>query len=121
MARRIRIPLLLDVVLVDDPREMAELNRAPEISRVISGSGGLLHRALHHRIYGTIRVDAEPLPVFADRGAGARANRQATLEKSLANVDARAIAFDAEVQRLAQYVATGAADVPHAVSVQQFV
>jgi hypothetical protein len=121
MARRIRIPLLLDVVLVDDPREMVELNRAPEISRVISGSGGLLHRAIHRRIYGTMRVDAEPLSVFADRRSGARANRQATLEKSLATVNARAIAFDADVQRLAQYVATGAADVPYAESVQQFV
>ena len=121
MARRIRIPLLLDVVLVDDPREMAELNRAPEISRVISGAGGLLHRVIHRRIYDTMRVDAEPLPVFANRASEVRANRQALLEKSLATLDVRGIAFAADVQRLAEYVASGAARVPHGESVQQIV
>src|SRR5262245_28243374 len=121
MARRIHIPLLLDVVIVDDPSEMVELNRAPEISRVVSGTGGLLHRVIHRRIYGTLRVDAEPLPVFANRASDVRAHRQTTLEQSLATTNVRGNAFAADVQRLAQYVATGAADVPHGESVQQIV
>src|SRR5215467_250233 len=121
MARRIRIPLLLDVVIVDDPEEMIELNRAPEISRVISGAGGLLHRMIHRRIYGTLRVDAEPLPVFANRASEVRANRQTALEKSLITIDVGGSAFATDVRRLAQYVATGTSDLPHGESVQQIV
>ena len=121
MARRIRIPFLVDVVLVDDPREMAELNRSPEISRIIAGDGGFLHRVIHRRIYRTLCVGAEPLPVFAGRASEARATRQATLEKALAHYDVRTPAVAGDIERLGRYVATGVAERSPGVSVQQTV
>ena len=47
MTRRFRIPLVCDVLVVDDLHHMTELNRDARVSRVISASGGLFHRRLH--------------------------------------------------------------------------
>ena len=121
MARRIRIPGLLDLLIVDDPDEMATLNRHPDIARTISGQGGLLHRVLHGRIYGTLRAGGEPLPAFAGRDSAPRAARQTALETSLARYDVRAAPIKSDIERLARYVATGTAEVPIGVSVQQLV
>ena len=119
MAGRLRVPPVLDVAIVDDPRQMAELNRSPAVSRVVDGSGGLLHRAIHRRIYRVLHAGGEPLAVFAARESAPRAARQAALTEHLGRCDVGAGPVAGEVGRLARYVATGDIDVPLGVAVQQ--
>jgi hypothetical protein len=121
MARRIRIPFLLDVVLVDDTEEMTELNRRPDVSRVVSAAGGLLHRVIQRRIASTLHVGGRPLPAFAARDDQARVERQARLEDALGRLDVESEPFASDVKRLGRYVNGQAPDVPVGEAVQQVV
>src|SRR5712691_3390730 len=121
MTRRIRIPLLLDVVLVDDLDQLTMLNRHPDVSRVISGDGGLVHRMIRRRIYGTLTVGRTPLPVFAGRDDLERVKAQVALDEHLTGtVPGDVVPRDA-IEQLARYVAGDDIGVPVGVAVQQLI
>jgi hypothetical protein len=121
MARRIRIPALVDLVLVDDPGEMRALNRHPDLRREIPAAGPLVTRALARRVRGTLAVGDVPLPVFADRDAPGRELRQARLERRLGDLAADLSPLAPEIDTLGAHVAGRAPDVPVGVVVQQAV
>jgi hypothetical protein len=121
MAKRIRIPLLLDVVVVDDAAEMAWLNGSPDVARVPSPAGGLVHRLLHRRVASTLRVGSDLLPAFTARDDQRRAARQATLESDLSKVDLDREPLRSDVQTLARYVIGQAPGLSLGVAVQQLV
>lgn len=121
MSTRLRLPPLLDLVVVDDPGEMDWLEREPAITRELSRSGGWLHRLLHARIYRTLMVSAEPLPVFSGREDGERAVQQDKLEFRL-STPGTAPPLDRDAMRvLARYVAGAGSDEPVGVAVQHVV
>jgi hypothetical protein len=121
MARRIRIPFLLDVVLVDDVEEMTQLNRRPDVARIVSAAGGLVHRVIQRRISGTLHVGRDPLPAFAARDDQSRAERQARLEDALDRLDLEREPLASDIRRLGRYVSGQAPDVPVGEAVQQVV
>ena len=122
MPRRISIPFILDIVFIDDAAQMSELNGQWHISRELSGSGGLVARAIHSRIYRTLRVGETPLPVFTAREYPGRESRQKQLELELDDLAAGGLALQRrDIQKLADYVTGKARDVNVGAAVQQIV
>jgi len=120
MPTRLRIAPLFDIVLIDDPAQMRQLDDDPAISRELSPAGGWIHRLLHARIYRTLTVDAAPLPAFVRREDSLRALSQKKLDLELSS---RApLPLDADAMRtMARYVAGAAPDLPVGIAVQQLV
>src|SRR5262245_25042233 len=121
VAKRIRIPLLLDVGVVDNAAEMAWFNGCPDVTRVPSPSGGLVHRVLHRRVAGTLRVGSDLLPAFTARDDQRRAARQAALETDLGKVDLDREPLVSDVRALANYVTGHALGLSLGAAVQQLV
>lgn len=102
--RRIHIPFLLDVVLVDDLAGITALDADPNLTRVVQHAGPLLNRLLSRRVARAFAIGTTPLPTFTDRANVTRAHRQQELESALARSD---YGFDeqaAELAVLADYV-----------------
>ena len=76
---RIRIPKLLDILLVTDPEQIVWLNQHPNLTRPIDPSRSWLHRILDGRLRGDLSLDGQPLPVFESRDDPRRAQRQKEL------------------------------------------
>jgi hypothetical protein len=123
MARRIRIPFLLDAVIVKDDADMARLDSERSLQRGLSGTGPLLHRFIWRRIRSTFGVDGKGLlPTFEPRENGARAAAQQRAEAWLSGKAAEPQPFDREsIAALAQYVAGAERDLPPGVIVQQVI
>jgi hypothetical protein len=121
MARRLRIPFLLDALIVKDDAEMARLDSERSLQRGLSGRGPLLHRLIWRRIRSTFSIDGKGLlPTFEPRENGARAEAQAAAERLLRNnawdrVDRQSI------EALAAYVAGGEPAEPIGVTVQRLI
>lgn len=81
--RRIRVPLLVDVVLVDHLDDITELNANPQLTRVVQRGGPLLNRVLSRRVARAFAIGTAPLPTFTDRTDAGRASRQHLLETRL--------------------------------------
>jgi hypothetical protein len=113
--KHIRIPLLIDLVIVEDPAQIAELNEHPNVSRVVPRVGALLARTIAHRISGTLTVGTERLPAFAGRSDAVRERRQRKLTEGLPVSRAEALRSTPEFAELARYVAGG--DLPRDVGV----
>jgi Animal haem peroxidase len=124
VARRLRIPFLLDVAIVNDDAEMTRLDSEPALRRGPPDRGPLLHRLLSKRIRDTFSVDDNGglLPTFEPRDDAARAERQQQTEAWLTEMAATSHPFDHDaVAALAQYVAGADGKVPVGVIVQQIV
>ncbi len=104
MARRIRVPWLVDVLLVDDPHEIGELAAEPRLDRRFDAIGPLVNRVLAQRIRGQMHVAGVRLPALAPRDDRRRASRQAELEKELDPASGKPLWDDAHLQELASYV-----------------
>ena len=50
MARRIRVPGLVDIVLVTEPKEIRALDEEPKVDRNFVGRGPLINRLITGRI-----------------------------------------------------------------------
>jgi hypothetical protein len=124
MARRFRIPFLLDVAIVKDDTEMARLDNEPALRRGLSGRGPLLHRLLWKRIRDTFSVgeNGRLLPTFEPRDDATRAAMQQQTEVRLTALASTSYPFDHDaVAALAQYVAGVDPKAPVGVIVQQIV
>ena len=114
-----RLKAILDIITIDDPAEMSEINSHRNISRMLSGSGGKVARATHSRIYKTMRVGDTHLPVFTARENSDRKSRQKKLERQLNGKGL--VSQRGDIQKLADYVAGKGRGVNVGVAVQQIV
>jgi hypothetical protein len=123
MARRLRIPFLLDAVIVSDEAEMARLNNDPALQRRPPDTGPWLHRLLSKRIRNTFSVGVgRLLPAFEPRDSVERADAQREADTRLTRMAATLHPFDrASIATLAQYVVRGGETGPIGVAVQQIV
>jgi hypothetical protein len=76
---RLRVPNLIDLVLVSDSKQIAWLNQHPAITRPTDPSRSWLHRLLDRRLRADLSIDGKPLPVFQPRSDECRAERQRAL------------------------------------------
>ena len=80
---RVRIPGLLDVVVVSEPKQIEELNQHPTVTRNINAGSGLLHRIVANRLLSDLSFHGKLLPVFLPREDLERARRQKHLDNQL--------------------------------------
>lgn len=121
MARRIRIPWLVDLTLVDQPAEVRSLAVVPELDRDFAARGPLVNRLITGRIRRWFRVNGRPLPALAPRGDRLRAQRQESLEVELRPDDTTRLWTHAQLAPLADYVAGQAARDVAGIMVQEIV
>src|SRR5262249_19670980 len=102
--RRIRVPFLLDVVLVDDLGWITALDADPALTRVVQHDGPILNRLLSRRVARAFAIGRAPLPTFTDRTDATRARRQQELEARLGRRGDGLDEQPAELAALARYV-----------------
>jgi hypothetical protein len=120
MARRTAIPLLLDLVTVDDLAEIRSLDSDPRVDRAFVRGGRLINRLRQGRILDAMRVDGALLPAFRSRDDADRAAGQRELEERLAAQDP-ALRNTGELDLLARYVRGEASEEAVGPAVQQIV
>ena len=74
MARRIRIPGLVDLLRVSDAEEIRALNAEPCIDRNFIARGPLINRLIVARIRRWFRISGQFLPSLARRDDAARSD-----------------------------------------------
>lgn len=117
MARHIRFPGIVDVVLVSDPAEIRALNEERAIDRNFVARGPLVNRLITARIRRWFQIMGERLPSLVPRGDVVRAERQTELAARLAP-SSGGLWTDAQIETLAAYV-SGASDADEASIVTQ--
>ena len=80
---RLRIPALLDLVVVSDPKQIEALNQHPAITRKIDPARGPVQRLIANRLLGDLSFHGSLLPVFLVREDQERARRQKHLDLQL--------------------------------------
>ncbi|HEX2675894.1 MAG TPA: hypothetical protein VHM19_04625 [Polyangiales bacterium] len=80
---RLRVPGLLDVVVISDPNQMQWLNQREEVVRPLNPNASWLHRLLDQRLRVDLGFDGGMLPVFRPRSDAERAAQQHALEQRL--------------------------------------
>jgi len=120
MTLRIRIPLLVDLSVLDRAARILELDNRPQVTREPRGAASVVGRWLTGRVHQRLRVGNTMLPTFLDRDAPGRAAAAAELEQRLAQIDLGSLTFRGDVAQLASYVA-GRTGVAHDVLAQQVV
>lgn len=109
MARTIRFPGLVSLVLVSDQHEIDDLVGHPALAREFKGGGPLLNRLLLGRAQRSMQHDGRTLISFWPRQNGERAQAQNALTAHL-NALAPHQPWDPEaIGLMARYVATGEA------------
>uniref|UniRef100_UPI0025C66012 hypothetical protein n=1 Tax=Aquisalimonas sp. TaxID=1872621 RepID=UPI0025C66012 len=83
MARRIAIPGLINLLRVDDAREIRALDAESRVDRSLEPRGGLINRLRLRRIAQAFVVDGHLLPAFLRRDAPNRERERASLEARL--------------------------------------
>jgi len=121
MARRIRVPGIVDVVLVSDPAEIRALNDQTPIDRNFIPRGPLINRLIVGRIRRWFEIMGQLLPSLMPRGDQTRADRQSQLAASLNPAHRPAPWTDAQIATLADYVRGGGTDDGAAILTQQIV
>lgn len=107
MARRIRIPGLVDLLRVSDAEEIRALNAEPCIDRNFIARGPLINRLIVARIRRWFRISGQFLPSLARRADAARSDSQQGLARSL-DPARHALWTDAQIERLADFVGSKA-------------
>ena len=79
VARRYRIPGLIDLTFVSDPEEIRTLAADPALDRRFERRGPLVNRLVAGRIRRWFQVDGRPIPPLSPRGDADRAARQKCL------------------------------------------
>jgi hypothetical protein len=120
MARHIRFPGIVDVVLVSDPAEIRALNEERAIDRNFVARGPLVNRLITARIRRWFQIRGERLPSLVPRGDVVRAERQSELAAKLAPSAGR-LWTDAQIDALAAYVSGGSDADTASIMTQQIV
>jgi hypothetical protein len=104
VARRYRIPGIIDLTFVDETREVRALSDAPALDRRFERRGPLVNRLIAGRIRRWLRINAKPLPALAPREDAARAERQKSLRAALDPGAGQPLWTEAQIDRLAGYL-----------------
>src|SRR5215218_11266792 len=83
VARRYRIPGLVDLTMVSEAEEIRALAASPALDRRFLRRGPLVNRLIAGRIRRWFQVDGRPIPALAPRDDATRMERQRTLRASL--------------------------------------
>jgi hypothetical protein len=121
MARHIRVPGIVDVVLVSDPAEIRGLDDEPRIDRNFIPRGPLINRLIVGRIRHWFEIMSQLLPSLLPRGDQVRADRQQQLAAALDPAGGAALWTDEQIAALASYVGGGGSDDDAAMLTQQIV
>ncbi|MFZ0496712.1 MAG: hypothetical protein WBD78_01100 [Methylocella sp.] len=119
MAQRIRVPGLVDLVLVADPSEIRALNEEPRLDRRFLPRGPLVNRLIAGRIRRWFQIQGQPLPSLAARGDQVRAERQRELEIALDPASGRALWSEQQLDKLASFVRGAGTHEGTAITVQE--
>lgn len=101
MTRRIRIPLVFDVLYVDEPDVMYRLNENRYVDRNATHRFSLANWIVHSRIYNLITARGAYFPVFLEREDPVRIKLQAELDDELTRIPPP----PALVEKIASFVA----------------
>jgi hypothetical protein len=121
MARHIRVPGLVDVVLVTAPEEIRAFDEEPLVDRNFIARGPLANRLITGRIRRWFEIMGQPLPSLARRGDQIRAERQRQLAAALDPGGGRVLWSDAQLDTLATYVRGDSSDEAAAITAQEIV
>jgi hypothetical protein len=121
MARHIRVPGIVDVVLVSDPAEILALNDQPQIDRNFIARGPLVNRLITGRIRRWFEIMGQLLPSLLPRSDQVRADHQQKLAAALNPAGGAALWTDAQIAALASYVCGGSSDDAASIMTQQIV
>src|SRR5438270_9870379 len=121
MAQHIRVPGLVDMVLVSEPAEIRAFEQECKIDRQFAPRGPLINRLILRRIRRWFQINGEPLPSLAPRGDTVRAQRQRELMTRLDPANDRPLWTDAQLDRLGSFVRGEVNRDDAAVTVQQIV
>jgi hypothetical protein len=116
MARHIRVPGMVDVVLVTAPEEIRALDEQPSLDRNFIARGPLVNRLITGRIRRWFGIKGQLLPSLAPRGDPVRAERQQQLAMELDPASGRVLWSDAQLDALANYVRGGGSDDAAAIT-----
>ena len=119
MAQRIRVPGLVDLVLVADPSEIRALNEEPRLDRRFLPRGPLVNRLIAGRIRRWFQIKGQPLPSLAPRGDQVRAERQRELAIALDPASGRALWSEQQLDKLASFVRGVGTNDGAAITVQE--
>jgi len=80
---RLRIPGILDIVLISDREQIQWLNQHADVTRPLDPTASFLHRLVSRRLTSDLGFHGGVLPVFQPRSDTARAERQRKLAQQL--------------------------------------
>ena len=121
MARRIRLPFIVDVVLVSDPAEIRALNEAPAVDRNFIPRGPLINLLIVARIRRWFEIAGQLLPSLTPRRDHLRAERQRQLLAKLGPLEGPPPWTDAQIAALASYLRGQGSAEDAAIMTQQMV
>lgn len=104
MTRRIRVPPLLDLLIVDETARIAALDAEPAVGRTFARSKSWAVRWLGGRLGRLLSVANTPYPALLPREDAIRAAQTAALERRLGARGERAVIPDENLRLLARYV-----------------
>lgn len=121
MARRIRLPGIVDVVLVSDPAEIRTLNDARGVDRNFVLRGPLINRLIVARIRRWFQIMGQLLPSLTPRYDQVRADHQQKLAAAIDPSSGKTLWSNSQLDALAAYVCGGGTDESVGIVAQQIV
>jgi hypothetical protein len=121
MAIAIRIPGLLNLVMVRKPAEILAVNAAAGVDRPLSGRGGLVNRSIGNKLKPFQAPTGEVWPAFCSRLDPQRIAHQNEVAAKLSDVPAQLRRVSGEIGELAAYVRGKQTARPVGMVVQQVV
>jgi hypothetical protein len=125
MARHIRVPGIVDVVLVSDPAEIRALDDQQKIDRNFIPRGPLVNRLIVGRIRRWFEIMGQLLPSLTPRDDQVRADRQKQLTAALDPAhepnQGSTPWTDAQIDSLAAYVRGAGGDEAAGITTQEMV
>jgi hypothetical protein len=125
MARHIRVPGIVDVVVVSDPAEIRALDDQQKIDRNFIPRGPLVNRLIVGRIRRWFEIMGQLLPSLTPRDDQVRADRQkqlaAALDPAHEPSQGSTLWTDAQIDSLAGYVRGAGDDEAAGITTQEMV
>ena len=104
MTRRISIPLVIDLLIVEDPGQIALLDAHPAVTRDFAASKSWVVRLLGARFHKVLSIGSTLLPALLPREDCIRQGQTAALERRLGPRGENAAITPEDVHNLAGYV-----------------
>jgi hypothetical protein len=104
VAKAIRIPGLVDILMADTPDAVLSLSADDRLDRKFTATGPILNRVIARRIRRVLQVGGTPLPPVSPRDAPGREARQEELEAKVSAMADRLVNDNRHVDELAAHV-----------------